>query len=99
MKEEKLGQETAFPTKPQSVVIGNESYTYFDEKLNQCVGYRNIFGEVQNNGMSKRFYAACMAMQGLLANPQFRVDVGGSPKKIIEYAFSQADELLKQEGL
>lgn len=98
MKEEKLGQETAFPTKPQSVVIGNESYTYFDEKLNQCVGYRNIFGEVQNNGMSKRFYAACMAMQGLFANshPMF---VNAGMESLIKQAYYAADELLKQEEL
>lgn len=47
--------------------------------------------------ISKRFYAACCAMQGLLAN------TGTGLNKInfanvVKYSFSLADELLKQEN-
>ena len=47
-------------------------------------------------GMSKRFYAACAAMQGLLANPDVRREV--SMSLIILEAYELADELLKQEN-
>ena len=47
-------------------------------------------------GMSKRFYAACKAMQGLLASFS-----DGSPAMwdtdIVSRAFEIADEMLKQE--
>ena len=52
-------------------------------------------------GMSKRFYAACAAMQGILASP------GNEPKseetlseyyrKLVKASYMLADELLKQE--
>ena len=46
--------------------------------------------------MSKRFYAACCAMQGLLSNPS--VVVNTAPyADIISDAYKYADELLKQE--
>ena len=55
-------------------------------------------GEI--NGISKRFYAACFAMQGLLsANPDFThgsVDVP-VPSTLCSLAFKYADELLMQE--
>ena len=47
------------------------------------------------NGMSKRFYAACAAMQGLLS-------CYGNSKRddsIIKWSFQYADELLKQEQI
>ena len=47
-------------------------------------------------GMSKRFYTACAAMQGILAS------VAGTPllqaNKVIKLAYEMADELLKQES-
>ena len=47
-------------------------------------------------GMSKRFYAACAAMQGMLANQS----VTHIPDEIvIKTAYKLADELLKQENL
>ena len=54
-------------------------------------------------GMSKRFYAACAAMQGLLSNPsigrpQSFADVDGY-EEFIKVCYSYADELLKQENL
>ncbi|KAF5033671.1 hypothetical protein DSECCO2_604270 [anaerobic digester metagenome] len=53
MKEEKLGQEPAFPL-PSDVGV------------NYCL---NRVIPDPANGMSKRFYAACAAMLGLFANP------------------------------
>lgn len=53
-------------------------------------------------GMSKRFYAACAAMQGILsANPK---DTWGNidlpvPQYIAELSYSFADEILKQEEI
>lgn len=50
----------------------------------------------ESNGMSKRFYAACAAMQGMLANQS----VTHIPDEIvIKTAYKIADELLKQEDL
>lgn len=57
-------------------------------------------------GMSKRFYAACAAMQGMLSNMQFleanAITARKEQKKPDEYliftAYSLADELLKQEN-
>lgn len=48
-------------------------------------------------GISKRFYAACAAMQGLLANPDVRRET--SMSLIILESYQLADELLKQEDL
>lgn len=51
------------------------------------------------NGMTKRFYAACAAMNGLLAN---RTILDDHDKQSIEWcathAFLQADELLRKEN-
>lgn len=47
-------------------------------------------------GMSKRFYAACFAMQGILASPNADVQLLYDNQKA-EYSFKMADELLKQE--
>lgn len=49
-------------------------------------------------GMSKRFYAACAAMQGIMANSNsemINLDAIG----VARIAFEYADELLKQENL
>jgi len=56
------------------------------------------YGNVGINeiGMSKRFYAACAAMQGLLANTN--LTAYNDPEWIIKWAYSYADELLKREG-
>ena len=57
-----------------------------------------------HEGMSKRFYAACAAMQGILANQNGEYGViGGTNQQYTERLISQsyqfADELLKQENL
>ena len=53
-------------------------------------------------GMSKRFYAACAAMQGLLANKNICNWVSDDPysqrEEVAKTAFSFADYLLKQEN-
>ena len=46
-------------------------------------------------GMSKRFYAACATMQGLLSNPTTRRD---NMTSLIMVSYEYADELLKQEN-
>jgi len=46
------------------------------------------------DGMSKRFYATCAAMQGLLAGRSARLNC----EFVAEEAFRYADELLKQES-
>lgn len=59
-----------------------------------------------NLGMSKRFYAACAAMHGLLANELYMKDATKYTvenrlnliPEIIKNAYSCADELLKQEN-
>ncbi len=49
------------------------------------------------NGMSKRFYAACAAMQGMVANQDTR-SWAHSYQDVIASAYKHADELLKQEN-
>lgn len=98
MKEEKLGQEPVFPLKLNQV-IGQTSFNFFDENGNEQIGYYNNYADISYQGASKRFYAACAAMQGILANSQFMTDCKCSPKEIIEYCYEVADELLRQEGL
>lgn len=45
-------------------------------------------------GMSKRFYAACAAMQGLLSKTY-----ESSTELIVQHSYRLADELLRQEEL
>ena len=58
--------------------------------------YYPAFASESDQGMSKRFYAACCAMQGLLANPSVAVNTAPYGD-IISDAYKYADELLKQE--
>lgn len=81
----KLKNESAFP----------------HERVTERTGDGAIKKWVNCNGMSKRFYAACAAMQGILASP------GNEPKseetfpeyyrKLVKASYMLADELLKQE--
>ena len=55
-------------------------------------------------GLSKRFYAACVAMQGILANQNGAYRVYGETNQkyaenLISQSYQFADELLKQENL
>lgn len=63
---------------------------------------------IYQEGMSKRFYAACTAMQGILSNPNTahqiqdtfggQVSVEKSYHAVVVSAFSVADALLEQEN-
>jgi hypothetical protein len=48
-------------------------------------------------GMSKRFFAACMAMQGILASSSHESIMYSFEQVIPKLALMYADELLKQE--
>ena len=85
----KLGQESAFP---------HDEYGYINEDM-PC----NLIES--HNGMSKRFYAACAAMKGLLANTYLMESLANDAKstqeaqlRIIKSSYQYADELLKQES-
>ena len=85
MKEEKLGQDMAFPCEVGVNADGNMTNTH-----------QNGYSTYLDNGMSKRFYAACAAMQGLFANPH-PVFVNAGMESLIKQACYAADELLRQE--
>ena len=87
MKTEKLGQEPAYPVE---VNLHN-----VEEQFSQ-----NGPCTIMCHGMSKRFYAACAAMQGLLSNGRYdqRYYEGDSTSLICKRAYAIADELLKQES-
>lgn len=96
----KRGQEPAFPVEcswDENGLKGKQTSNYSGFEM----------------GMSKRFYAACKAMEGILSNPNLkhlRCDEYGdstypitlrytfNKKKLINNSFEIADELLKQEN-
>ena len=49
--------------------------------------------------MSKRFYAACMAMQGILTGIRLTNSIAPDSERIVKDAYRISDELLKQENL
>lgn len=79
----------------------------FPELTTEYDGVGNVL-PYQNKGMSKRFYAACAAMQGLLANEGLIIALSKEYPKGADYskirrhytimAYEYADELLKQEN-
>lgn len=81
---EKLGQDPAYPT------MVEERTSEYSELPNTL--------QYQYGGMSKRFYAACAAMQGLLAN---RSMINNGDDQSIHWcvltSYKLADEILKQE--
>ena len=85
MENNKLGQEQAFPSE-ETYQSGFDSFGNKEFITNRY------------DGMSKRFYAACMAMQGLLASGNFAEGIAYNPI-ISKLSFEIADELLKQENL
>ena len=95
----KLGQGPAFPTEPIDVVIGRTSCNITDENGREQILYQNQFGKEIQSGMSKRFYAACAAMQGLCSNPHVVKCGELDLAPFIGTAYKMADELLKQEIL
>jgi hypothetical protein len=77
-------------------------------KKNNKLGQEPAFpSENVSDGMSKRFYAACILMQGMLTNMQFlksnsEVAINNkldADECLVKTAYSLADELLKQENL
>ena len=92
------------PEKPKTMENNNE-------KLGQEPAFASACANEQSHhietGMSKRFYAACAAMQGLLSNPNTAdqlkaINQNGTTKEsyaiVVRSAYSLADELLKQEN-
>ena len=92
----KLGQEPAFPSESKDVVIGRSSCNVIDENGREQILYQNQFGKEVQSGMSKRFYAACCAMQGIMSSNE--CGVGHSPVTAVKWAYAIADELLTQEN-
>ena len=71
----------------------------------KTINLEEILNENVKLGMSKRFYAACVAMQGLIINFSDERKVNGGfiaitdQVELIKEAYEFADELLKQENL
>ena len=86
----KLGQESAFV---QPFCMDKEGNFYTPRERS-----------IEDSGMSKRFYAACAAMQGLLANADWTKsanipdDFDEYKERIANASYEFADELLKQEN-
>ena len=89
----KLGQEPAFPTKSKRIVVGRTEVTTANSDGSTSTYYHNEYGDLCQDGMSKRFYAACAALIGIIANNTFL----GEYKHQVNAAYQYADELLKQE--
>lgn len=89
MSKEKLGSEPAFPALEHNESGYGDQITLYFEGQRQFIPF--------TKGMSKRFYVACAAMQGLLANPnrELRYD---RIEEFIKDCYDHADELLKQEN-
>jgi len=84
----KLGQEPAFPMVNSEGFPGNLDIIIADNFA---------------TGMSKRFYAACAAMQGFCANQQWaktftKDDWDEYQIRLVDASYKLADELLKQEN-
>ena len=74
-----------------------------EKKLGQEPAFAtSAFGNgegVYEAGMSKRFYAACAAMTGILSNENvLNGKTSNGPSGYVELAYRCADELLKQEN-
>ena len=86
-EKQKLGQEPAF---------GFSAYTDPKEGQGQNLTHS------KREGMSKRFYVACAAMQGLLSNSFVNTVLSQNPEvqntEIVNKAYAIADELLNQEN-
>ena len=78
--DKKLGQQPAF---------SGAGISYSNPQFSQP-------SKAYYKGMSKRFYAACAAIQGLISGIRANGDALPT-KEIVEVAYEFADELLKQE--
>ena len=88
-EKQKLGKEPAFPMVNSEGLPGDLSIV-------------NCNPANSSVGMSKRFYAACAAMQGLLSNSFVNTVLSQNPEvqntEVVNKAYAIADELLKQEN-
>ena len=69
-----------------------------NKKLGQESAFPTNYIDSRNAGMSKRFYAACAAMKGILASSDLNNLQYSFEQVIPKLAFMYADELLKQEN-
>lgn len=76
-----------------------------ENKLGQEPAFPCDVRTMSDSGMSKRFYAACAAMQGFLSNGLIMQDLARMQKdpdinkrNIVSMSYEYADELLKQEN-
>ena len=91
MNNKKLGQDPIVPTVFRQ--IGENEFRTATEK-----DLKDNFATFKNTeGMSKRFYAACAAMQGLLSRDLPKEQDYYYTEILIQKAYRYADELLKQE--
>ena len=84
-----LGNEPAFPNEKYSIKVPTGKFSYGEQEFKTEV--------VFHRGMSKRFFAACYAMNGIMANNECGISY--KPQIVAELAYSIADEMLKQENL
>ena len=103
------GDKSSFIKNSSSVIM--EEYASISDVFHRCSIYEKPFcqfivsdeTEIQpciesiSEPISKRFHAACCAMQGLLANNGTGLNKINFAT-IAKYSFSLADELLKQEN-
>lgn len=94
--EEKLGRESAFPSKNYSISVPTDKFSYGEQEFKMK--------DVLQSGISKRFYAACIAMQGIISNSLIveslskNKNTSETTLEIIKMAYECSDELLKQEN-
>ena len=87
MEKEKLGQEPAF-----GFGFKEEIPTPWSSLHSTQIVLK------RHEGMSKRFYAACAAMQGIMANSNSKM-INLDAINVARISFEYADEILKQEQL
>ena len=72
------------------------------KKSGQNPAFACMYGTHENGylqeGMSKRFYAACAAMNGLIANSYVQWS-NATNSDLISTSYELADELLRQENI
>lgn len=69
------------------------------EESKKKLGQEPAFSNEYHQGMSTRFYAACMAVSGIMANPNSEPTRPIHFTNIVADAYKIADELLRQEEL
>lgn len=70
-----------------------------EKKLGQELAFPADPATQSYAGVSKRFYAACAAMQGILASGMKISGSNPNPSLVARTAYLMADELLKKENL